>query len=173
MDKLSYKQMVIDSMLPQKPDEKTMHTLDVTECFIERAREHHPENVEEFLIKISGSLNNCHFTKDTSCWAVSKMVPVGMSVDNFMDIIPSCDEIERMVTRSYENARARAKIARFETPVIHSEYNKYDKYVVFAMFYADYWLMNPTNEMASDFTYCYLSDPDYPTTHKIWDYLMK
>lgn len=173
MRTLSYKKMVIDSMLPQKPDEKTLHTLDVTEAFIEEAREHHPEHVEEFLIKVSGSINGCHFTEDTACWAVHRMQPVSMTHDAFMDMLKKPKDVETLVRDAYSRARTKGREKGIAAPDIHPDYTPWDMYVTYAMMLADYWLMDPHSETIADMTYCYLSDPDYPRHTKIWDYLMK
>lgn len=170
--RLSYKQMVIDSMLPQKADTDTVRTLDITEEFIEQAREHHPEHVERFLVRISGSIHGCHFTKETAEWIICKMIPVSMTHDIFMINVKSPEEIEKMVRDAYGRARIKAREKGIAAPEIPAEYNCWDMYVTYAMILADYWLMEMTTDLASDMVYCYLSDPDYPGHTKIWDYLM-
>lgn len=173
MEKLSYKKMVLDSMAPQKADANTIHTLDITDDFIEQARQHHPEHVEKFLIQISGSINGCHFTKETAEWAVCKMVPVGMTTEIFKINLKSPDDVENLIRSAFSRARTKAREKGISAPEISSEYNNWDMYVTYAMILADFWVMDMTTDFAADMAYCYLSDPDYPTHTKIWDYLMR
>lgn len=54
-------------------DVETMeHLTRKIDCFVEEMREHHPELVEHFLMKIDLLLNP-YFTKETAEYAVSKM----------------------------------------------------------------------------------------------------
>ena len=43
-----------------------------TDCFVEEVREHHPEMVDKFLMKVDLALNP-DFTRETAKYAVSKM----------------------------------------------------------------------------------------------------
>lgn len=182
MTDLSYKKMVVEKMGHQ-PDPQTLRTLDVTEDFIEKARKAHPEKVEEFLVKLAGSLSDCHFDKDTSCWIIGRMRPVGLVHDGvavkdglkaYLDSIGlTPEQAHAHVRKAWDAARMKARSMGFEAPAIPSMYNMYDMYVTMAMIYADYWVMDLTPEKAAMMAYAYLADPDYDSkVNKIWDYLM-
>lgn len=183
MDNLSYKQMVLNKMGGHTPDTTTMTAIDVTDAFIEKARTKHPDKVEEFLISLAGHLNNCHFDADTASWVLGRMKPVvlmenGAPVHKDMasymeDMGATPAAVMAHVKRAYETAKAKGRTMGVEAPAIPAHYNQYDAYVAAAMYFADYWMMEPDMEKAAMFTYLYLSDPDYdPKINKIWDYLM-
>ena len=166
----TYREIILDYM-DRKPEGKTLEALEVTERFVEEANEAHPDKVERFLLKLEGALNNCHFAEYTAWLVIWDMVPVGVSQEEFKKHLPDVDAFCKEVAAAYEKAKREARERGFEAPSLSGEYNKWDMFVTGAMFHSDYWMMNPDN--AALFVYQFLSDPDYQTPTKIWDYLVK
>lgn len=172
MHDMSYKKMVLEKMGHQ-PDPQTMRTIEATDCFIEQARKAHPEKVDHFLMQLRGNLIGGHFDEETAEYVVEKMVPVGMKAFDLEKMLPEPAKVQAAVKQSWEKAKLKGKQMGIEAPAIPAEYNPWDMYVVMAMFMADYWNMDMKDQLAPDFVYAYLSDPDAKSKSKIWDYLMK
>lgn len=169
---LSYKKMVLDKM-GHTPDAQTMRTIEATDCFIEQARKAHPEKVEHFLMQLRGTLTGGHFDEETAEYAIEKMAPVGMKAKELEKMLPEAGKVQAAVRQSWEKAKMKGKQMGIDVPAIPSEYTAWDMYVVMAMFLADYWNLDGKDQLAPDFVYAYLSDPDAKSKSKIWDYLMK
>lgn len=171
MKEKSYKRIVYDT-IGEHQDKAIERCIEATDCFIEELKNERKEEVEEFLMCLNGELLGGHFDECTAEYVICKMEPVGMDKRELLRILPCADDVKTQVMESWNKAKMKAQQRSFQAPVLPSEYNAWDMYVTMAMFYADYWNFEISEDMAYDFVYAYLSDPDYPTKSKIWDYLI-
>lgn len=110
-----------------------------TDKFVEEVREHNPELVEHFLMKVDLILNP-HFTKETSKYAVSKLKNKdGTSGEHW----------------SYETT----------TKVMEAKgynFKHCDWYYVLNMMYSDYYKTGRSDETYIELAYDFLEDKDAP-----------
>lgn len=126
-------------------------------------------DMEELSAKIYGVMSGGHYNEEFAAMDVKKMYYLDKS--NRRHAAPYWTEPQ--IHTMYERVRGR----------ISSQYNFYDFYVTFNMIASDNWCLiqnwwpSITNEeilnKVCDLTVNWLSDEDWPTTSKIWDYLHK
>lgn len=110
-----------------------------TDCFIEKVREHHPEMVEDFLMKVDLILNP-DFTKETAKYVVSKMKNKDGTVGEHWNYDTTTKVLE-------------AKGYGFKSC---------DWYYVLNMVYSDYYKAGRTDDTYVEMAYDFLSDVDGP-----------
>lgn len=110
-----------------------------TSRFVEEIREHHPDKVEDFLMKIDLVLNP-HFTKETAKYAVSKM-------------------------KNKDGTRGEHWNYDTTTKVLESKGYKFtpcDWYYVLNMMYSDYYKAGRADEVYIEMAHDFLHDEDAP-----------
>lgn len=126
-------------------------------------------DMNELSLRIYGEMSGGHYNEDFAIMDVKKMYY--LDKNNKRHSAPYWTESE--IRNVYEKVRSR----------ISPQYNFYDFYVTFNMIASDNWCLiqnwwpNITNEeilnKVCDLTINWLSDEDWPTTSKIWDYFHK
>lgn len=177
---MDYRQMVLKAM--DSPDEKTMKVLDMTDEMLCRLSKDRQEEMDDFLVRLSGVLEGGHFSLATAEWAMERMQPTllihngeryrGTLLGFMADKGLNAAMCRRMVDEAYRKAYDEGLKYGYSAPPIRDCINEYDAYAAFAMVLADYW-MDVCGDMdeAAMLTYQWLSDPDADGT-KTWDYLM-
>lgn len=110
-----------------------------TDCFVEEVREHHPEMVDKFLMKVDLALNP-DFTKETARYVVSKM------------------KNKDGTTGEHWNYDTTSKV--LEAKGYH--FKPCDWYYALNMVYSDYYKQGRTDDTYVEMAYDFLSDVDGP-----------
>lgn len=132
-------QKLIDEYLKDS-DAETMHKLtSKIDHFIEEAREHNPEMVNKFLMKIDLLLNP-HFTEEGAKYVVSKMQNKDGSVGEHWNYEITTKVLE---AKGYD-------------------FNCADWYVTLNMIYSDFYKQGRTDDTYVELAYDFLSDKDVP-----------
>lgn len=148
-------------------------SIDSLSCFLDKISTHCEEDVKKELIKQAGIFNNKHFTLDVANYVIEEMKPAigSKSIKELLEeqhITPESAKSE--IRKAYEEARNYALREGLNAPVIPTEYNEYDYYVVLSMCIADFWYSGIEDpECFNMIAYQWLSDPDAKPT-KVWDY---
>ena len=122
---------------------------------------------DSMMAKLFGMLSGGHFDEDHAVDAVSKMYYVDKEGTKRYAPYWTIPEVAAV----YESVEGK----------IPKEYNEWDWFVVMNMVYSDnrmllerWWPeidMKTITEKVKEMSVCWLSDPDWPTKSKIWDYL--
>ena len=110
-----------------------------TDCFVEEVREHHPEMVDKFLMKVDLALNP-DFTKETARYVVSKMKNKDGTVGEHWNYDTTTKDLE---AKGYH-------------------FKPYDWYYVLNMMYSDYYKQGRSDDTYVEMAYDFLSDVDGP-----------
>ena len=127
--------------------EEDMEMLTVkTDKFVEEVREHHPDLVEHYLMKVDLILNP-HFSKETSKYAVSKL------------------KNKDGTTGEHWNYETTTKVLEGKG----YDFKHCDWYYVLNMIYSDYYKSGRSDETYIEMAYDFLADEDAPA-HKMKRY---
>jgi hypothetical protein len=110
-----------------------------TDCFVEEVREHHPEMVDKFLMKVDLALNP-DFTKETAKYVVSKM------------------KNKDGTTGEHWNYDTTTKVLEAKG----YDFNPCDWYYTLNMVYSDYYKSGRTDDTYVEMAYDFLNDIDGP-----------
>jgi len=70
---MDYRQMVIKAM--DNPNEKTLKVLEMTDEMLCRLSKDRQDEMDDFLVRLSGELEDGHFSLATAEWAIERMEP--------------------------------------------------------------------------------------------------
>ena len=132
-------QNLIDKYIDESSEEdmhKLTHKMD---CFVEEVREHHPEMVDKFLMKVDFILNP-DFTKETAKYVVSKM------------------KNKDGTTGEHWNYDTTTKV--LEAKGYH--FKPCDWYVTLNLIYSDYFKSGRTDDTYVELAHDFLADVDAP-----------
>lgn len=132
-------QKLIDKYIDDASDEsmhKLTHNMD---CFVEEMREHNPEKVDNFLMKVDLVLNP-HFTKETAKYVVAKMKNKDGSSGEHWDYDTTSKVLEN---KKYD-------------------FKPCDWYYVLNMIYSDYYKAGRSDETYIELARDFLADVDAP-----------
>lgn len=110
-----------------------------TDCFVEEVREHHPEMVDKFLMKVDLALNP-DFTKETARYVVSKMKNKDGTTGEHWDYETTTKVLE---AKGYN-------------------FKPCDWYYVLNMMYSDYYKPGRTDDVYVEMACDFLNDVDGP-----------
>lgn len=110
-----------------------------TDKFVEEVREHHPEMVDKFLMKVDLALNP-DFTKETAKYVVSKMKNKDGSIGEHWNYDTTSKVLE---AKGYD-------------------FKPCDWYYVLNMVYSDYYKQGRTDDTYVEMAYDFLNDVDGP-----------
>lgn len=117
-----------------------------TDDFVEEVREHHPEMVDKFLMKVNLALNP-DFTKETAQYVVSKMKNKDGTTGEHWDYETTTKVLE---AKGYN-------------------FKPCDWYITLNLIYSDYYKSGRADDVYVEMAYDFLSDIDGPE-HKIKRY---
>lgn len=115
------------------------HLTELVDDFVEEAREHHHDMVEDFLIQVDLLLNP-HFTKHTAEYVVSKM------------------ENKDGSTGEHWSKETTDKVLKAKG----YDFNPCDWYYVLNMMYSDYYKSGRSDDTYIELAYDFLDDKDGP-----------
>lgn len=110
-----------------------------TDCFVEKVREHHPEMVEDFLMKVDLILNS-DFTKETALYVVSKM------------------KNKDGTTGEHWNYDTTTKVLEAKG----YDFKPCDWYITLNLIYSDYYKQGRTDDTYVELAHDFLADVDAP-----------
>lgn len=132
-------QKLIDEHI-DNASEESMHKLThKMDCFVEEVREHHPEMVDKFLMKVDYILNP-DFTKETALYVVSKM------------------KNKDGTTGEHWNYETTTKVLEAKG----YDFKPCDWYYVLNMMYSDYYKQGRSDDTYVEMAYDFLNDIDGP-----------
>jgi hypothetical protein len=132
---MSFKELIDTYIHDLSDDDMNMLTHKI-DRFVEKVREHEPELVDKFLMKVD-IIVNPHFTKDTAEYVVSKMKNKDGSIGEHW---------------SYETTKR----------VMPGDFHEADWYYVLNMMYSDYYKSGRTDETYIGLAKDFLDDADAP-----------
>ena len=135
---MTFKQL-IDEHIDDASDESMHKLTHKMDCFVEEVREHHPEMVEKFLIKVDFILNP-EFTKETAKYAVSKLENKDGTVGEHWDYATTTKVLEN---KGYD-------------------FKPCDWYYVLNMIYSDYYKSGRSDDTYIEMAHDFLQDVDGP-----------